>query len=259
MTAQTFDTPDRLSLEVSVGAGRVDVRAADSDVTTVEVRGARDPDEFEIGFTPGSPAHLTVEQRNKKVFGWGSGREVVIDVAAPTGADVQVDTGSADLRCFGDVGSVRFRSGSGDLEFERARGSVTANVASGDLRGSEIGGNLLFTSASGDGEVERVGGEVVAKTASGDLRLGSAGGTVQATGASGDVVVRSVGHDVTVRSVSGDVSIGVAEGTRVWLDLGATSGKAVSVLEPAEAPAEGEAVELHVTTVSGDIRVHPAA
>ncbi len=257
MTAQTFDTPDGVSLDVRVGGGRVDVRAADSDVTTVEVRGAPDPDEFKIAFTPGSPAHLSVEQRTKKVFGWGSARDVVIDVAAPTDIDVHVNAGAADLRCTGKVGSIQYRSGSGDLEFERAA-AVKANVASGDLRGSDVDGDLTFNSASGDCEVDRVGGQVVAKTASGDLRIGTVGGSMKATGASGDVDVREIAGDVSVRSVSGDVAIGVAEGTRVWLDLGSTSGKAVSDLDPADAPSEGNAVELHVTTVSGDIRVRRA-
>jgi hypothetical protein len=258
MTARTFETPEGLSLEVRLGGGRVDVRAADTDVTTVEIRGVRDPDEFKVAFTPGSPAHLSVEQRTKKVFGWGSARDVVIDVAAPTGADVQFDSGAADLRCTGSVGSIQYRSGAGDLEFERAEGAVKANVAGGDLRGSGVGGDLTFNSASGDCEVARVDGRVAAKTASGDLRIGSVGGAVKATGASGDVDLREVAADVTVRSVSGDVAIGVAEGIRVWLDLGSTSGKAVSELDPADEPSEGSAVELHVTTVSGDIRVRRA-
>lgn len=258
MTAQTFETPDGVTVDVRLGAGRVDVRAADSGVTTVEVRGAHDPDDFRIEFTVGPPARLSVEQRSKKVFGWGSSRDIVVEVAVPTGADLTVDTGSADLHCSGAVGSIQYRTGSGDLEFERAEGTVKAQVASGDLRGTEVAGDLIFTSASGDGEVERVGGQLVAKTASGDLRVGSVGGPVRATGASGDVDLRAIADDVTVRSVSGDVSIGVVPGTRVWLDLGATSGKAISDLDAADAPAEGEAVELHVTTVSGDIRVRSA-
>ena len=67
----------------------------------------------------------------------------------------------------------------------------------------------------------------------------------------------------TVRSVSGDVEIGVARGTRVYLDIGSTTGDTVSELDMSDGASGrgGADLELQVGTVSGDIRIvrSPAA
>jgi len=104
----------------------------------------------------------------------------------------------------------------------------------------------------------RDGGAVSGKTASGDVTLGTVRGSVQLTTVSGDVDIASVASgSTTVRTVSGDVEVGVARGTRVYLDLGSTSGDTVSELDMAEAAGNGGGadLELQVGTISGDIRV----
>ncbi len=45
------------------------------------------------------------------------------------------DTGSADLEITGRIGSLDFRSGSGDVRFDDVDGEVDAKMASGDVVG----------------------------------------------------------------------------------------------------------------------------
>ena len=93
------------------------------------------------------------------------------------------------------------------------------------------------------------------------MTLGTVRGSVQLATVSGDVEIGSVASgSTTVRTVSGDVEVGVARGTRVYLDLGSTSGETVSELDMSEAGGGGGAdLELQIGTISGDIRVVRAA
>jgi DUF4097 and DUF4098 domain-containing protein YvlB len=261
---QTFTTPGRLRLEMRIPAGSIRIKAEETTTTQLSIRGERDPDDIRIVFDDAraDEQHLTVEHKERgKRFGW-RGDELRVDMTVPVGTLVSCDTGSADLAITGQLGTLDFRSGSGDLRFDDIDGEVNAKVASGDLAGGNIGGWFSFMSASGDARVRDVGGEVSGKSASGDVSIGSASGSVRVTTVSGDVEIGSVASGSTsVRSVSGDVEIGVARGTRVYLDLGSTSGDTVSELDMSESAAEGggTGLELQVGTVSGDIRVVRAA
>ncbi|MEO8424050.1 MAG: DUF4097 family beta strand repeat-containing protein [Actinomycetota bacterium] len=257
---QTFDTPGRLELELRIPAGSIRIRAEATSQTQLSIRGERDPDDFRIVFDDARPGeqHLTIEYRERgKLFGW-KGTEIRVDLTVPLGVVVACDTGSADLEVTGRIGSLAFRSGSGDCRFDDVDGEVNAKVASGDLAGSTVGGGFSFTSASGDARVRQIGGDAGGKSASGDISLGTVGGSVHLATVSGDVEIGSVATgSATVRSVSGDVEIGVARGTRVYLDLGSTSGDTVSELDMSEASSGrgGADLELSVGTVSGDIRI----
>ncbi|MGZ6544636.1 MAG: DUF4097 family beta strand repeat-containing protein [Actinomycetota bacterium] len=260
MQPQTFHTPGELHLELRIPAGSIEIRATETTETRLEITGDHDPDAFRIAFEERtSGGHLlTVEQRQRgRVFGW-RGSELRVDVTVPSGTYVSCDTGSADLEVVGRVGSLTFRSGSGDCGFDDVDGDVTVKTASGDLRGAAAGRKLTLQSASGDVDVRTVGGGVVGRTASGDLRFGSVDGAVEATTVSGEVAIGTLAAGVTsIKTVSGDVEVGMGQGIRVFLDLSSMSGETSCDLDMG-AGASGDApadAELHVGTVSGDIRV----
>ena len=256
---RTFDTPGRLQLEVRIPAGSIRIRAEQTSQTRLSVSGERDPEDFRIAFDDiGSGGHhLTIEHRERgRLFGW-RGNELRMDLTVPLGTVVACDTGSADLEVTGRIGSLTFRSGSGDCRFDDIDGELTVKVASGDLAGATVGGGLSFNSAAGDARVREITGNVGGKSASGTFSLGTIGGSVSLATVSGDVEIGSVAAGSTsVRSVSGDVEIGVARGTRVYLDVGSASGDTVSELDMSDASTGGGAdLELQVGTVSGDIRI----
>lgn len=259
MEPRTFQTPDGVHLEIRIPSGTLDVSLEETPTTVLEITGERDPDDFTIVYEDlGSGGHrLRVEQRGRTSFGWNGSRDVRVRVRAPNGASVSLDSGSADLSIAGDAGAIAMKSGSGDVVFDRSRADVTAKVASGAVRGRSVGGDLRVHSASGDVDVSAVEGTVVARTASGGLDLGDVGGSADVTTASGNVLIhRARTGQVHVQSMSGDVRVGVATGTRVWMDLSSTSGETTSELDVSDSSDEkAAALELRLSTVSGDIRV----
>jgi DUF4097 and DUF4098 domain-containing protein YvlB len=254
-----FPAPVGADLDIHVPAGSVEVHCETRDDTTVEIRGERDPDHVTVERVdrPGGRASIRIEQRNRKMFGFGRDLRVLVHV--PEGAGLDVMTGSADLAVHGRSGSIAFRSGSGELAFDHAGGDVGIKVASGDVHGDRVDGDLKVHSASGDVRVASVGGGATVNTASGDISVGAVGGSANANSASGDVRIGQVGAgSVHARTMSGDVAVGVARGSRVWLDLASVSGETVSELDAAEGIDGPTTAELHLSSVSGDIRVHRA-
>ena len=233
--------------------------AEETTQTHVSITGERSPEAVGIAFDDvyRGGHRLAIEYRERgKLFGWG-GAEMRVDLTVPIGTVVACDTGSADLETKGRIGSLSFRSGSGNCRFDDVDGDVNVTVASGDLVGAAVGGALSFNSASGDARVREVGLDVGAKSASGDLSLGTVAGSVRLNTVSGDVQIGSVAVGSTsVHSVSGDVEIAVARGTRVYLDISSTTGDTVSELDMSDpSTGGGPDLDLQVNTVSGDIRI----
>ena len=256
---QTFETPGHLQLDLHIPAGSIRIRAEETAQTQVSITGERTSEAVRIAFDDvrQGEQRLTIEYRERgKLFGWG-GTEMRVDLTVPIGTDVACDTGSADLEIMGRIGSLSFRSGSGNCRFDDVDGDVNVTVASGDMAGTAVGGGLSFHSASGDARVREVGRDVGGKSASGDVSLGTVAGSVRLATVSGDVEIGSVAVGSTsVRSVSGDVEVAVARGTRVYLDISSTSGDTVSELDMSDpSTGAGPDLDLQVNTVSGDIRI----
>jgi DUF4097 and DUF4098 domain-containing protein YvlB len=253
-----FPTPAGTDLDIHIGSGSIEVRCDEREDTSVEIRGERDPDEVTVERIerPGGRVLIRIEQRNRK---FGFGRELRVRVQAPEGAGLDVTTGSADLAVHGRSGAIAFRSGSGEIAFEHVGGDVSIKVASGDVTGDRVDGDATIHSASGDVQVATVGGAATATTASGDISVGVVGGSASANSASGDVRIGQAGAgSVHARTMSGDVAVGVARGSRVWLDLSSVSGETISELDASDGEDGSSTAELHLSSVSGDIRVHRA-
>ncbi len=186
-----------------------------------------------------------------------SGR-VHIDIHLPEQSRLRAQSGSADVRVDGAVGSLDVSTGSGDTTIVSTSGDVVVKTGSGDVRAHHIGGELRATSGSGDVSAHLVAGGITAMTASGDVDIDDAQGTIRTNTASGDIRLRAVhSGDVKANSASGDVTVGVPTGTRVWLDLNTVSGSTTSNLDVSSAPpAGGTQVSLKLTTVSGDITIN---
>ena len=259
MDTKTFTIPGPLSLEVRIPRA-IEVRATDTTEARVALTGERDGEDVTVELAPRAVGgdRLLVDYRPKKTFGWFGGLDQLrCRIEVPTGTEVEVESGSADLTVIGDVATLVFRSGSGDLSFGDVAGSTTVKVANGDVEGGAVGDDLSVHSASGDVHVGSVGGTTTVRTASGETELGRVGGSAQITTASGDVGIdRAETGRLNLRTVSGDVTVGVAPGTRVWLDLGSTSGDAVSELDGSDG--DGASLEIRAASVSGDIVVRRA-
>jgi hypothetical protein len=260
MDTKTFTTPGPISLDVRIPVGTIHVRATDTTETRVAISGERDEEEITVELTPRPLGghRLLVDYKPRKTFGWFGGLEDLrCHIEVPTGSEVDAESGSADLTVIGDVATLAFKSGSGNLSFGDVAGSAAAKVASGDVEGGTVGGDLSVHSASGDVAVGTVGGATTVRTASGDTELGLVAGSVQITTASGGIgIERAAAGRLNLKTVSGNVTVGVAPGTRVWLDLGSTSGDAISELDGSDGG--DAALEIRAASVSGDILVRRA-
>ncbi|HVD71090.1 MAG TPA: DUF4097 family beta strand repeat-containing protein [Actinomycetota bacterium] len=258
MQPATYETPGTLHVELRIPAGTIRARAENTATTQLDLQGER-ADEATVELRPFSGGHkLVISAPEKRGFSF-KGWELDVDLVVPIGTIVDAETGSADVDATGVLGGLSIRSGSGDLDFETVTGDVVAKVASGDVHGGEVGGSLTVHGASGDVSVRRVAGDITCRTASGDVTVEELGAGGQVTGVSGDIDVgAATTGSLKLRSVSGDIAVGVAPGTGVWLDLTSASGDAVSELAEPDGPSGEATLEIHASSVSGDIRIASA-
>jgi DUF4097 and DUF4098 domain-containing protein YvlB len=249
MRTETFATPGDVELTLEIPKGDVELEAAETAETTVELEASgRDADELE--------RQVRIEARPR-----GAGHEVIVDasarggflgfregqyrvrITAPNGTTVRATLASADINGRGPFGAVEIDAASGDVAFDHIAGHAKINTASGDVELGRVGSAKL-NSASGDVRVDDAAAEVEANTASGDIELR-----------------RVTAGEVKVHSASGDLEVGIARGSRLWVDAQSLSGDTSSELELEAAPSgedEGPLVELNAQTMSGDISVRRA-
>lgn len=246
MSERTFHTPSPVRLEVKLASGDVRVASVDGSESTVTLEGSSRAIEQARVELIGD--RLIVSEGRKGFMSLFAGPNEALSarIQIPHGSHVDAATASADVHLGGRFAGVSMASASGDLELEGdLQGDADIKSASGNVRLPHVSGNLRVKAVSGDVSAVAVDGSVSVKSVSGDLNVGS---------------VRQ--GNVEVQSVSGDVVLGVAPGSSVDVDAGSASGDLSSEIplsgnepENADAPV----VVIRVNTVSGDLRVRPAA
>ena len=263
-----FETPGSVRLRITIGAGNIQIETADGTVTEVELEALTRAAEEAVGEMTvrceerGGRYEVLVEEPKRGILSsLFNNAEIGVSVRSPRDVDVELQTGSADVRVLGDVSSAIAKTGSGDLEFDDVRGDLEASSASGDVSTEKVGGDCAVKTASGDIRVMSVAGELVANLVSGDLEVERAEGPVTAQSVSGDQHIREITTgEVRLQSVSGDIYVGVRPGLRLYIDATSVSGEMSSELDTADGPpAEGPLVELRAKTVSGDVQIARAA
>jgi DUF4097 and DUF4098 domain-containing protein YvlB len=206
---------------------------------------------------------LTIEVPSNKGFGFmRRGGSLRITVRLPLDSRIDVSTASADVTATGRLGSSTVKTASGDLRLDEVAGDFVRNSASGDSQINRVRGSLKVDHASGDLRVATIDGDLRLRTASGDANIEAVSGSIKVHSASGDIRIGSISNgETSINSASGDVAVGVAEGTAVWLDVTTLSGDTRSELEmPGGEPAGKPAtLKLAVHTVSGDVVIRRAA
>jgi hypothetical protein len=272
MRTETFHTPRALGVRIKLPKGDVEVETADVQETTVSLTGTaeRSREKIEQAIVRlddrGDRDELLIDAdqddfsfggRIRVSISFGDKDAIRVRVVCPHGTDLDVETGSADVRAGGRFGTVATRTGSGDVQVGEVGRDAEVKVASGDVRVERVGGSLKVQTAAGDVVAGPVAGRANVKTAAGDVNLKEVASDVAVTSASGDVVVGSVAEGrVELKSVSGDLVVGVKRGSRVWMDVKTVTGDARSELDAdVDDDGQGPLVELKATAMSGDIRI----
>lgn len=266
---RTFNTPDAISLFVTIGSGNVVLDAGAVDMTKVEITGDG-ADEVTVE-QHGDEVHITAPPRLHGLFSGRSG--LGVHVSLPTGSRVVTKLGSADLTATGELGTVSLKTGSGSVRLESVAGDAEVQTGSGDVTMARVEHDLRVTSGSGDLELGDLGGaasvstgsgsirlgtvaaEVLAKTGSGDLRVREASGDAALrTGSGGIIVEKATRGQLVAKTGSGDVRVGIPAGVPVWTDIQSGSGHVHNGLQGVGEPAEGQDyVELRAKTGSGSV------
>ncbi len=271
-----FQTPGPVDLKVELTSGEIDITAADTSSTTVELEAVHGDD-----YAKDLIANARVEQHGDKISvimpkskGGMFGRKgsVRATITVPLDSSLRVDTSSADVTGHGRFGAVNLNSGSGDVELEEiASGDVKAGsgdvevdsvaesikvkTGSGDVSVGSIGGSGDIIAGSGDVVVGDLTDAIKVKTGSGDIVIKGGGERVDLMAGSGDLLLKRVSRgEVFAKTGSGDVSIGIVRGTAAYLDIQTVTGDVTSSLDPTEMPVDGDlTVSINVMSGTGDV------
>ncbi|QZY28926.1 DUF4097 family beta strand repeat-containing protein [Nocardioides coralli] len=269
MTEHHFDTPDPVALYVDTRSGDVRVTATATTESRVQITG-REAEEVEVRHE-GRELSIVVPRRRSGFF-LGDDR-LSIAVTVPTGSDLAVHSGSAQVSATGEVGMCMVRTGSGDVRLDLVAGTGSVETGSGDVAIDEARAELRVKCGSGDVSLGRAHGAVGISTGSGDVEIGSHAGPAVVKTGSGDVHVVEASTDLSLTTGSGDlkvdtarrgrfsakgasgsVHVGIPAGLPVWTDISTVTGRIHNAVQGTGQPADGaDHLELRATTVSGDV------
>jgi DUF4097 and DUF4098 domain-containing protein YvlB len=276
----TFDTPQPISVRLSLGlvVANVRVTAGDRADTTIDVRpmdedskaDVKIAEQTRIQYTDGS---LVVRAPRLGTL-FGRTGSVDVTLALPSGSQVEGETGMGEIVADGRLGACRFKTGFGEIRIDEA-GAVTVHSGSGDVTVDHADGAAEITASNGAVNVRRVDGPATVKNSNGaswigevtgDLRLRGGNGSITVDRAHGGVTAKTANGSVRVGEVArgavtlvtaaGSIEIGIRPGTAAWLDLHTTSGRVRNELDASCGPGNSdETVEVRARTYVGDITV----
>ena len=260
-----LSVPATAAVEVTIAVAVAQIRVTESTgEVRLDITGQKDPDDITVESTTDADGRvrLKVSERRRYVVSLRRRQGVVIDLAAPPGTELVVDGAAADLRSTGTLGSVHCSTAAGDTRLDHVTGDVHVKGATGDVHVALVGGELNVHLVSGDVTAGDVAAGTQLRTASGKVTVGGLRGISAVNSVSGDVRVASAGAGaLAVQVLSGDVSVGIAPGVGSALDVSTLSGRTTSDLPVTGSPTHPDSprLDLTVSTVSGDVRIHPAA
>jgi hypothetical protein len=174
------------AIDETVDAGTAGLIDIENIVGTVTIMGTDDGEVRVRGRLSDAASGLDVRRDGSRIivhveypenFGRGTGRveDTNLEISAPRGLDVEIDTVSASISVSGMQGDQDLNSVSGSIDTMLYASEIRAKTVSGGIGidGSDERTRAYASSVSGRIELESVSGEVTAETVSGRIRLRS--------------------------------------------------------------------------------------
>jgi hypothetical protein len=276
MLSETYQTPGRVLLNLAIPSGVIEIDTAAGETTQVELEALTESARELLDHTRmelrerGGGHEVTVEvptTRSGFFISFGRGPDFRLRVTCPPGAELDVQTKSADVRGRGVFGFSDVKTASGDINLGEVQGDARVKTASGDVSIDDVHGMTHVQTASGDLALQRARGNVTGQLVSGDIWIRDALKSVALNTVSGDMRLDAVVEgSIDLTAISGDILVGVRRGSRVFVDCNTISGSTNSELELSDSPTSsteggepGPQVELRAKTVSGDIGITRAS
>lgn len=279
----TFNTPEPISATIDVFAGDVQINAAESASTVVEVRpsdpsNAKDVKSAELTTVEYESGRLLVKSAKvRRTWLDKSAGSVDVTIDLPSGSQAQGDGQATDFRSDGRLGDCRMKTGVGSIWLDQVGvlnaksqiGDIGVGRASGQIEVAAGIGEVRMRELAGDGEIKNSMGDTWVGTVEGDLRVKAAHGSIAVDKAEADVTAKSANGSVRLGEVArgtvvaesglGDLDVGIREGTAAWLDVQAKGGKVRNLLDAASAPeSSADAVRVRGRTSVGTIVIRRA-
>ena len=237
-------------LSIEFASGDVRIRGGSGGTARIRDLDGRDlADRFTIETTDGS---LRLREKDA-LLGLRINRpsSAQLEVTAPAGARITIETASADIRAENLSGQQRYRTASGELTVQGCTGRIRVDTVSGDAAlGLDGDVDLEARLVSGDLSIrgERIGSFVV-QTTSGDL---SVTGSLPGPG------------PYSIRTVSGDSRIVTSDDLLV--DIATVTGSVGTSLPHLRRPESGRTIldignggtPLSFQSISGDLLIEEA-
>jgi hypothetical protein len=262
---RSFETPEPISVDLSIEVGSARIVASERATTTVDVRPADErrradveaAEQTQVTFAAGRLVVKAPKQRGLGLFGRPGTIDVVVEL--PSGSAVRGRCAYGDLDTEGLLGDCFLRTSYGNLRVGDA-GAVDLHADAGEISAGRVAGAAEIKSSSGNISVAELGGTATIKTAAGDISIQRAAGSVDARTAYGKVrVAEAAGGSMTLSTSYGDVEVGVRTGTATFLDLNTNYGRVRNELEQsAERPDSEQTLTLRARTSYGAITVRRA-
>jgi hypothetical protein len=241
-----------LQLTVSTGSGDVQLtRGSDNQVHIVgHVKASWNGSEDEVRQVTANPP---IEQTGNIVRigelpqNW-HGISISYEIEAPGNAFLNASSGSGNISDDGVGENASLHTGSGNIHATGLSGSFTASTGSGDIYAEQAGeGDAKAFTGSGNIELRNLHGGLTARTGSGDVKLGGTPASlwhVQTGSGSVELWPGSAGFNLNASTGSGDV--------RSDHPISGQTGNRHHVT----GTLNGGGPEVHISTGSGDVRIH---
>lgn len=182
------------------GQDQVEVRAtiivADDDAEEarkfiekrVELRLDRDDDSVQL-----------FSRVDQKMFSWGSGGRVDLEVTVPPSLALRIEDGSGSIDIADMAADIAIRDGSGSID-ARSVGTIEIDDGSGSIDVYGAAGDVFITDGSGSLTIEEVAGSVTIDDGSGSIRVNRVGKDL--------VIIESGSGSVSFSDIEGSVEQG---------------------------------------------------
>ncbi len=166
------------------------------------------------------------------------GPNVQVRIWVPRGFALDLRASAGPIRVDEVGGSVRARTGTGQIEVAGARGAVKLRASEGDVRVSDAVRDVRIRASAGDIELSWVEGAVEARTGEGSIDASHIRGPISLRSDAGEIELSAVAGPVEAKTESGAVFVSFAEAPAGVLE---TRDGPVEAVLPAEAGLELDA------------------
>ena len=280
MTAFNTTGPVELTVDLSIRSD-IWITAVDRPEATVAIR-PRNPSrsldvtaaaQIAVDF---ADDRLRVGFKHLRLRNWlTDGGAVDVTIEVPIGSSLDLNSGMGTLDADGEFGAAVLRSGMGTVRIDQC-GSLRAKTGQGDVTVGGATGQVNISTGTGKVRIGAIEGSAVIKNATGETQIGSVTDTLTVNAANGDIIIDRADGDITVKASNGSVhigdigrgaltlataagtiAVGIRPGAAVWLDLNTKFGRVRNTLAVGDGPGTaGDTVQVRARSSYGDITVH---